>query len=782
MKNEDRPSQGERFRTNYDEKRRRAPAHAYPPSDEFVLMEHPGIAARLLIESALLRFEGFQLKDVEDFGLSTRDVVKYRPQLRAALLAMVKEGAGPFEATLRTGAVAYLGALELEEAREVLAGLATSPFESADVRSQAGLALRRLGAEVARPTLLDMLQDPHPVVRKTAVRALGPSDEAQDRELLSQHAAGETDVEVLRHLASVRGAPSVAAASRAADQRKKDSRPLVSSRARAIGRHRGTAPQLLIDCSGSGPRGHGAHGGRDLVSEENQRKIVRVQPPVGASYRQVGKGGSSVRLRYVTASSRQIPSIPAWRMDDHEFILDLDPRSLVPGRPLPVRPCDGGEGPVWVPGAPASPVLFEVATEDGPVWKGVEFALRVRFRSLEGDTAALLQLDVKMPMAPVRRLRLLVTDEELKAGVKVVKGFCSKATGSIHVAATLYEAEGGAAHVEAELFALPTNPISMLVYPQTTSTNGEGPAHYNGSEDRFYCYARCEIANGFPYTVTVGPNVTCRVTDGGQDVQTFSFTIGTVDIPANSTRNIYIYTWSGSGSDIYDVFEGFGDVRMDFTIGTSAGDITDWNVWAAMAQIRLALNFVGNISWDDMITFQDIVETEGSAILEQQSLYISETQIFEIPSTEPDWNRFRDLVMNDNKASDCTSGSNEANDLRDGWSSPTDWLDVWIVETLSGPACAATVTGFSPVDGPMNKGGDESGYIIRRVGRDFSSASGRQAVGRTVAHELGHFLGLRHVDDANNFMFGTNTTTNTAITHEQYRDMADHGFVTRFQF
>lgn len=136
--------------------------------------------------------------------------------------------------------------------------------------------------------------------------------------------------------------------------------------------------------------------------------------------------------------------------------------------------------------------------------------------------------------------------------------------------------------------------------------------------------------------------------------------------------------------------------------------------------------------------------------------------------------------MDDNKDSDCTAGSDEADDLRDDWSSPTEWLDVWIVESFSVPSCAPGITGFSPVDGPTGKRGSRSGFVIRCNGRDLETTNGRIRMGRTIAHELGHFLGLNHHDDDTNFMFRSNGVNRTDILHGQYLEMTEHGFVERF--
>jgi hypothetical protein len=760
----------------YNDTRRALPRHQYPAAAAISPVDFPGPFARILLEQALSSFEGIQLKDVERLGISQRDVARFRSQLRDAILSVLKEPPGANLDTIRNGAIAYVGALEIAEAFDVLVGMATNPREKADVRSLAISALRRMDATRARKTIQQALADPHAVVRKSAVRALGLIGDEEDRDSLKRLLEADEDPEVRRQINVVLQGPE---AKPERPVRAKDlSQPIRDAVRRSLGRHQGPPPQTGPEHCGERDS-HGA-GGRDVVAEERHAAIERTRHFSATTY-EVNKAREG-RVHVIgELAQTNLCADGVYNVAPGEAVADLPSDRLVPGRPLPIeiKDCRFGALPLWVPDAPASPVIVAVESDSDPVWRGKEFGIRVRFRLPKDQSQALLRLNVKMPMSPWHSATFTVSDEEQAAGEKIVEGYTAVKSGEILVVAVLYGGSGGASRVEARLEALPTNPISMQIFPQTTGTNGEGPAHYNSSEDRFFCHVRAEVANGFPFSVTVGPTVTCRVTDGASHVATFSFNIGPTVIPANSVRNLFIFTSHGSSSDVYDVFEDFGDVRMDFTIQTTQGDITDWNVWAAMAQIRLALNFVGNISASSRNGFQSVVENEASAILEQQSLYITRADVFVLPSDNPDFNRFRDLIMDDNKDHDCTSGSDEADDLRDDWNSPTSFLDVWIVESLSGPACAASVLGFSPVDGPTDKDGDNSGFIIKINGTDLTSATGRQSLGLTIAHELGHFLGLEHVTDNTNFMNAFNMLTNTGVTHGQYTNMADHGFVER---
>jgi hypothetical protein len=88
---------------------------------------------------------------------------------------------------------------------------------------------------------------------------------------------------------------------------------------------------------------------------------------------------------------------------------------------------------------------------------------------------------------------------------------------------------------------------------------------------------------------------------------------------------------------------------------------------------------------------------------------------------------------------------NLLDDLSDGWSAPNDGIDVFVVHEVLG-----TVTGRSPVNGACGKSGKRSGMIIG------ASDGAGIFVGLTLAHEIGHFLGVDHYVDAAGQIYNDN--------------------------
>ncbi|MBA2557120.1 MAG: HEAT repeat domain-containing protein [Chloroflexi bacterium] len=776
------PNNGE---PNYNEEEKAAPEHRMPAGISVSLDDHPGAAARLLIERFFQRTAMFEADAVEDLDVEMSDVVRYRKQIQDAFLAVVREGPAGNDPRLRAGVVAHLGELGFEEGRSVLSGLATSAVEQPAIRATALDALTLLSERDEGDVVRSALSDPDPLVRARALdivaRSVSEEDIAVVRPLMK-----DLDPEVRRRAALVLRAAGERVPDDLVDPHRPAPGDLIEDEDihRAVGREHGL-PNLGSHAP-EGKEDQPEGGGRDASGEALANALMPAPLRSVASYEVLRSPTSeTVRLRLVGAAvpAAGPPGSQVFRSSDHEAVMDI-PGALMPpaGYPLPGCGCDDpAEAPTWVREGPPSPAIHAIEPDQPTVLAGTPFGIRVRFHVPDDQHVELLRVETRFPLDSWTEATFAVDPEDSARGETVVPGYVAGSPGGMDVRVSLYGSRGGAAHAEARFVALPSNPHYLLVAPQTTGTNGKGPAHWNASEQRYYCYARFEVVNGHSHAITVGPSVTCRVTDGGSEKANFSFTIGTTTVPAYGSRVLSIYTYYPKGNSVAKVFDNFGDVRQTFTLQTSVGNLTDWHVWQAMAQVKLSLIFVGNMTVSQRGAFQSVAETEASAVYEQRGMNIADTKRYLLPSSHPDWNRFRDIAVKSSKGGNCSSiSSSEADDMKKGWSSaPADRLDVFIVETFSGPSCAASLYGFAPVNGPTSKGGKNSGVVLKFSAYNLTTSGGRAGMGVAIAHEVGHFLGLKHTDASQNFMNASTTGSSTNITWDQYTTMRKHGFVRR---
>lgn len=119
--------------------------------------------------------------------------------------------------------------------------------------------------------------------------------------------------------------------------------------------------------------------------------------------------------------------------------------------------------------------------------------------------------------------------------------------------------------------------------------------------------------------------------------------------------------------------------------------------------------------------------------------------------------------------------SSEAHDLTDDWNGPDgDYLDVFVVRSIT------HADGVSAVDGPCSKDDKDemTGSVVSLNGSYDNS-------GNTFAHEIGHYLGLDHIEDNNNFIGGGPigspsegaSNQNTGIYNWQGTTMKKHCYV-----
>lgn len=766
----------------YNEPKLTVPNHQFPESQKFDINANSGIKARILIEKALQSFEGVNTSKLKELEISSKDLINFRKEIKNALYAIIKEENG-YDLRLRSGAIAYLGALKYNEAADLVASIALCTNENNYVRGYAIEALSRIKVSSTEQVLEQLIYDPVFTVREKAIRVLGligTTNHIPLLKIISKDKDSEIEYRAKAALHWIETGKKLKRLDNKSNQ-EIGKTVSVSGVQKPVGRHGLQKPQTTYG-------NHEVGGGMNLVAKREIEKEEAEKPTRPIVYeimpntlkditRLILRGdgvGNSMHLQNFAKT---------YHIHEDELILEFSLKNK------PSLGCSLGlfltndrfayQINNWLPDAPDSPVIYSINSDESVIWSNEKFGLKVKFYAPDSEKIALLKLQIKMPKDNYKEIQIVINQSELASGEKIIPNFLADLPGNIRINAALYTQNGGACKFETKLSALPSNPISMNVSPSRMSGIGEGPAHYNSIENKFYCYAQLEVNNGFPHSVTLGPRVTAKVSDGGVAKDNFSFNISTLSVPANSTRTISI--WMSFGGGTYNVFKEYGDVTIRLTLQTSEGDIADAGVWAAMAQIKLALNFVGNFSSTTRDLLQSVVDNEASSIYEQQNFFISESAQFLLPSSNSDFNRYRDIEMEDNKDSDCTSGSDEADDLRDDWSSPNDsWLDVWCVETLSGPSCAASVGGFSPVDGPTGKGGSNSGVIIKMSAADLTTSRGRNLMGIIIAHEVGHFLGLNHHGTAANFMAASTSGNNTDITHQQYINMTDHDFVSRF--
>jgi hypothetical protein len=125
---------------------------------------------------------------------------------------------------------------------------------------------------------------------------------------------------------------------------------------------------------------------------------------------------------------------------------------------------------------------------------------------------------------------------------------------------------------------------------------------------------------------------------------------------------------------------------------------------------------------------------------------------------------------------DTPTTKGELEDITDTWTVPNDGIDMFIPHNMSVPSDGGVILGRSAVGGPCEDKDDK--------GMNGSTAGlwGSEQTARTFAHELGHYLDLKHKNGSpDNLMCQSgkaNSTRNSVdLTSGQGSDMRDHCLV-----
>jgi hypothetical protein len=115
-------------------------------------------------------------------------------------------------------------------------------------------------------------------------------------------------------------------------------------------------------------------------------------------------------------------------------------------------------------------------------------------------------------------------------------------------------------------------------------------------------------------------------------------------------------------------------------------------------------------------------------------------------------------------------GDGEAKDLTHAYSGPPDAVDVFVVQNIAG-----TEGGLGPAHPPGSCDKDQNlqttGVLVQLIALD------RRTLGLILAHEVGHYLGLDHVETITNLMYPTAFPQSTGLTTGQADIMKEHCFM-----
>lgn len=134
------------------------------------------------------------------------------------------------------------------------------------------------------------------------------------------------------------------------------------------------------------------------------------------------------------------------------------------------------------------------------------------------------------------------------------------------------------------------------------------------------------------------------------------------------------------------------------------------------------------------------------------------------------------IPTSDSDGLDSPTSRGELEDITDRWSVPNAGIDLFVPHNMNVTTSSGSILGRSAVGGPC-EGKDDKG-----MNGSVTGLWGSEQTARTFAHELGHYLDLRHRNgQPDNLMCqsskANSTRNSTDLTSGQGNDMRDHCLV-----
>lgn len=416
--------------------------------------------------------------------------------------------------------------------------------------------------------------------------------------------------------------------------------------------------------------------------------------------------------------------------------------------------------------------IVDVAVQGHHVLSNRAFKLDIHFQNAGKSPVALVSVTVLWAGDPFT-VEQRVSGREAKKGILAV-AFDRKRSlpvGQAEFRISLYRADGAQANFRRTVFVLPSNPLSLSLAPAGARVTGSWSARgdYHPENDTFLTECEITIANGDRRAVSMNRGVTWQFWDGpvgsGSLIESSSFNWSSaISVPAHGVWRGSVWFSSPRGSGIFKVYDRKEDMAISISMTARDGRV-----------IR------GEITTRVMLAYGvNIIKVGDFGSAEHTDLYNAVDQMRQIYEQRDITLRGVDrFIINNSLAGSSTilNSEDEFRDLLEDWSVPNDFVDVYVVQQFQWSG----YNGYAgDIPGPASKGGRKDGVAVDKTG--FTDATGAQrlnvgTLAQLIGHEVGHYLGLSHLEDTNNLMRSNTGVRGPDLNYDQYRKMFPHGFM-----
>ena len=422
---------------------------------------------------------------------------------------------------------------------------------------------------------------------------------------------------------------------------------------------------------------------------------------------------------------------------------------------------------------PAEPGLhiLDVTARDDYVFSQKPFVLHIRFANSWESPAAIVSVTVLWAGEPFVVEQELTPEEAVQGQVGVE--FDQERTlpvGQAEFLVALYREDGAQASFRKTFYVLPSNPLSLSLSPAGATVTGTWSARgaYQSASDSFLTECTITIANGDASAVAINRRVTWRFWDGGAGgtlVESGAFDWpGAISVPAYGTWRGGVWFSSPRGSGIYNRYSSKEDMSIEIEMSARDGRrLTGTITCRVMLAYGVNVIKVGDFDTQEGIDLYNAVDVTRQ-IFERRD--VSFRGVLRWIIRDADAGSYR--IIN---------SEGEVYDMFGDWSVRNDYIDLFVCQDFDTGSFDG-LSGGAP--GPAAKGGNRDGVSADKTGFLDGSGVKRLSInylGMLMGHEMGHYLGLPHINEAGNLMLSNSGTTDTNLNYDQYRLMLPHGFL-----